>query len=723
MTEIVIFFKDILHKRKDVLAVLFLAALILVLYAKTRHFEFIAFDDNMYVSENATVQEGMTIHGLAWAFSMDVGENLHWHPMTWISHMLDCEFFGLNPGWHHFINVFIHLLNTLILFIVLRISTKTFWPCFFVVALFGLHPINVDSVAWIAERKNVLSTFFWMLTLLLYINYCAAPRVYRYGLVAIAFMLGLMTKPMLVTMPLVLLLIDIWPLQRFSLSRDVANRRGDRQFAVKRPLALLLEKVPLIAISIVAMAIFFKAVAIDHSGDGVGLKLRMANALVSYVNYLGKAFWPADLSIHYPFPKSMFPVWQLIAAGMLLLGLSGLVLWQAKKRPYLLTGWFWYLGTLVPVLGLVRTGLWPAMADRFAYVPLIGIYVAVVWTAWEIRGDRVWRAVSLLVLASIVLGALSVATWRQTMHWRNSNTIFEQALAVTEKNDRIHLHLGGVLVEQGRLEEAIEHFSTAIAISPEDHFVHTSFGIVMSKMGKSDKAVWYLRKALDLKSGYTEAQIALAKVFADIGKINESVHYYSEALHTKPDNAEAHIGMGTIRAEQGNLTEAISHFVEAVKIEPNNATACYNLGFSLMLTGKTTAGIWYLDRAVHLEPDTFEARFNLGVALAKETRNEEAVKHIGRAIQLRPDAVDARFYMGVLTAALGDESKAIDHFEKTLELKPDHAGAHIRLGMILLRNGKPMEAKTHCGAGLRMDPSSRDAKRCMSEIHRDQVPL
>jgi hypothetical protein len=437
--------------RRDVLLCLFLIVISLAVYLQVRNHEFIHLDDYLYIAENRHIQQGLTTESVTWALTAtDIS---YWQPMTLLSLILDYELYGLNPLGYHLTNLLLHLLNTLLLFLVLKRMTGSIWRSAFVASLFALHPLNVESVAWATERKNVLSTTFWMLTMWTYVLYVERPVIVRYVLVFLCFALGLMSKPMLVTLPFVLLLLDYWPLGRFQFRRSAAEIEA-QEHKLLQPSSrwasnfrLVLEKVPLVVLSVVA--IYVSSLSVQRSGivistETVPMTLRIANALVSYVGYIGKMFWPQKLAVFYPYP-TMLPTWQVAGAGLLLIGVTLVAIWTFQRLPYLVTGWLWYLGTLIPVIGLKQVGLWPAMADRFAYVPLIGLFIIIAWGGSELVAGWRHRRVVLSVVAGAAIAAAMICTWRQLHHWRNTAELFKHALEVTTDNYVAHNNFGNEL--------------------------------------------------------------------------------------------------------------------------------------------------------------------------------------------------------------------------------------------------------------------------------------
>jgi tetratricopeptide (TPR) repeat protein len=559
-----------------------LIALNLIVYASVRNHDFVNYDDDDYVTANAIVLQGLTWHGVSWALT--TGQAANWHPLTWLSHMLDVELYGLDPGPHHLTNLLFHIANTLLLFGLLNRMTRALGRSAFVAGLFAVHPLHVESVAWVAERKDVLSTLFWMLTLWAYVEYVRRPGLRRYGAVLLFFALGLLAKPILVTLPFVLLLLDFWPLGRTGMAPNPAGGwalAGDGWTTVVR---LVREKLPLLALAVASSIVTF---VIHRRGGAVitlgakPLNLRVANALISYVTYIGKMLWPAHLAVFYPYAQSL-PVGWVAGAFLVLMGISIAVIRAAPRRPYLLVGWLWYLGTLVPVIGLIQVGD-QAMADRYTYIPLIGLFIVVAWGVPELLGR--WplriRRIALPAAAGVVILACAIAARAQAQYWEDSTTLWTHALAVTSRNNIAHNNLGVSLAEQGKLDEAIAHYSEALRIKPDYANAHNNLGAALADRGKPDEAIAHYSEALRIRPDYADAHLNIGVSLAEQGKLDEAIAHFTEALRIKPDSAKAHNDLGVALASQGKLDEAIAHFTEALRIKPDYADAQKNLEFAL----------------------------------------------------------------------------------------------------------------------------------------------
>ena len=590
--------------RSEVLVCLFLAITTLAVYWQVRNYDFVNMDDGSYVYENRHVQSGLALENAIWSFTAIHASN--WHPLTSLSHMLDCQLFGMNPGWHHLVNLLLHLLNTLLLFFVFRKMTGHLWQSAFVAALFAIHPLHVESVAWISERKDVLSTFFWLLTMWSYAWYVEHQRIDRYLLVFLFFILGLMSKPMLVSLPFVLILLDFWPLNRIRIEQ--ADSSGStKQWPILR--RIVLEKIPFLAIVLISSVITF--LVQKHSGavnslDMAPLFSRIANALVSYVGYIGKMVWPSNMAVLYPFPN-MIPWWKVAGAGFFLISISLLAIRGMKQRPYLAVGWFWYIGTLVPVIGLVKVGN-HSMADRYTYIPFIGVFIIIAWGISEFV--KRWRPVKtfLPVMAAAILFIFMAVTFYQVQYWENSVTLFEHTLEVTSNNSIAHNNLGNALEKQGRVEEAIKHYMEALRVKPYFAEAHNNLGTALHAQGRMDDAV----------------------------------KHYIEALRIKPDYEHAHYNLGITLQAQGRMDDAVKHYVEAVRIKPDYEHAHYNLGNTLQAQGRMDDAIKHYVEAVRIKPDFAEAHSNLGIALFHKKDIDGAIEHFRKALQIKPDYIQAK---------------------------------------------------------------------------------
>jgi tetratricopeptide (TPR) repeat protein len=692
-----------------------LALVTLLVYLPVRHYAFVNFDDPDYVTENPMVQAGLTWSGFQWAFTTWHASN--WHPLTWLSHMVDCQLFGLNAGGHHLVNVLFHATNAVLLFLLLLRLTSALWQSAFIAALFAWHPLHVESVAWVAERKDVLSAFFGLLTLMAYVCYaqgvtsgmwqvtrtnsirsrvtCPASRYYSLAL--LFFALGLMAKPMLVTLPFVFLLLDYWPLRRVT--GDGWQVTGDKKSVGKlstlnctpnafgAQLSTILEKWPFFALAAASCVVTFVAQKRGEAVVSLGgypLSSRIANAAVAYVKYLFNSVYPVNLAVIYPLPIYSLPKenpWVQVAGAIIVLAMISWVIWRARRqRPYLLTGWLWYLGMLVPVVGLVQVGS-QAMADRFTYLPLIGVFIGVVFGLGDLAKKLRLEPMVMASVAGVVLAGCLFATARQLRFWRDSETLFEHTLAVTKDNPIAQSNLGTALSEAGQPQEAAEHFGEALRLNPD----------------------------------YAPAHYNLGHALLQTGQPQEAIEHFQEALRLKLDDAPAHNNLGVALVQTGHPQEAIKHYQEALRLQPNLPEAQYNLGNALLQTGQPQEATAHFQEALRLKPDYAMAHNNLGVALAQTGQPQAAIKHYQEALRLQPNLPDAHCDLGITLTEVGRLTEAITHFEQALQLEPNHPKAHNGLGLALLQNGQADKAIAQFRTALQLQPDWTAARNNLGD--------
>jgi len=665
------------NKYNPLIISLVLIATTLVVYWQIQNHEFVSFDDNKYITENNPVKAGLTRDSIIWAFKTSYAGN--WHPLTWLSHMLDCHLFGLDPKRHHLTNVFLHIANTLLLLFILLRMTGAFWQSAFVAALFALHPLHVESVAWAAERKDVLSALFWMLSMWAYVRYTERPGIIWYLTALLLFIFGLMSKPMVITLPFVLLLMDYWPLRRLGFEQSgetgnpKLNKLGKPIHKRSIVLRLVLEKTPFLVLSMVSSMVTF---LVQQSGGAVKslemlpLKIRIVNALVSYVDYIWKMLWPHHMAVFYPHPHSALAIWEGVLSGGILLFITAVVIRMIRRAPYLAVGWFWYLGTLVPVIGIVQIGA-QAMADRYTYISLIGLFVMIAWGLPDMMPKRRYRQKALAVLAGAVMVILAVVSWFQVRHWSNSKTLFEHAVNVTENNHVAHNNLGHALDTEGKSEEAIMHYNEALKIWP----------------------------------GYAQAHNNLGHVLQKYRKYDDSIAHYNEALRLNPEYALAHNNLGTALVGKGENKEAIIHFKKALDIRPNDEKAHNNLGNALSNLGLNKEAVFHYSEALRIKPDYALAYNNLGVVLTQLGILKEAVRCFAAALRINPDDAGVHTNLGAAFGRQGEHQKAFKHYKEALRLKPDYAKAHNNLGIELSRRARHREAILHFTEALRINPN------------------
>src|SRR5262245_30695964 len=581
------------HGRSIIWICLGLIAVNLFIYAGVWAFDFVNYDDPGYF-DNSYVGAGLTWQGLSWAFR--TGTMYNWHPLTWLSYMLDVQLFGLHPSVLHTTNLLLHIASTLLLFLVLYQMTGMAGRSSFVAGMFAAHPLHVESVAWISERKDVLSTLFWMLTLLAYVRYARQPRADRYLLVFGCLALGLMAKPMLVTLPFVLLLLDFWPLRRWQ--------PGEKSTTAAR---LVIEKIPLVALAAMSSIVTF----IVQKGSGAVARLdllpmseRLQNMFIAYAAYIGKMLWPSRMAAFYVY-YSRIPSWWIIAALALIM-MSILAIKAAGKYPFVPVGWFWYLGTLVPVIGLVQVGL-QSMADRYTYVPSIGLFIVVAWGLPEISAIRPYWNSLLPAAAGLALLLCAVTARAQTQYWSNTKVLWDHALEVTSNNYIAQNNLGGFLKQIGKPADALPHYQEAVRLKPDYADAYNNMGTVLAALGKPEQAIESYNEALRLNPEHAEGHQNLGIAMENLGRLDEARVHLSEAIRLKPDFANAHNALASLFFRQGKIDEAVAEYSEAVR----------------------------------LRPDFSDAHSNLGAALLRKDRIDEAVGHFSAALRINPNLADA----------------------------------------------------------------------------------
>jgi protein O-mannosyl-transferase len=602
--------------RRVILICLLLFGLVAVAFLPAIRNGFVNFDDPDYVTANGVVQSGLTWAGIRWAFQSTTASN--WHPVTWLSHMLDSQLYAWRPWGHHLTSVLLHAANTLLLFLVLRRMTGAVWRSAFAAALFGLHPLRVESVAWVAERKDVLSTLFWLLTMGAYGRYAEfkirsaklkmGERIW-FGAALVFFALGLMSKPMVVTLPFVLLLLDYWPLGRVSGPSGGISRR-------RIPLDLLLEKWPFFLLSAASGVVTF---LVQKRGGAMVLmagqpfEARLENAVVSYCRYLGKFFWPQKLSVIYPVVDH-WPQSTVVLSLCLLLGISILAVLVRRRFAYVLTGWFWYVGTLVPVIGVVAVGE-QAMADRYTYVPMIGVVVLVAWGVDDLTRRWRQRSMAMSAAAAGVIVMCLVLTRQNAGYWRSSETLFEQALAVTENNYGANSMLGTFLIAQGRLDEALGQFAEAARLMPDSAEARLNLGAALATVKRYDEAILQLQESLKRRPNEPGTHLNLGKAFEESGRLDEAIREYREAVRLNPGSVSGRNTLGVALAKQGLLDEAIGQFQEAIRLDPGDDSSHNNLGIALSQKGRLDEAILEFREAIRLNPDNASAQQNLKLML------------------------------------------------------------------------------------------------------------
>jgi len=654
-------------------------------FEPVRHNEFVNYDDDDYVTENPQVTGGISWESMVWAFtSSHVG---NWHPVTWLSHMLDCEFFGLEPPGHHLVNLLFHLVNTLLLFAVLKRMTGVIWRSAFVAAVFALHPLHVESVAWVSERKDVLSTLFWLLTMAAYLRYVNRQGGLGWYLLALlAFAVGLMAKPMLVTLPFVLLLLDYWPLGRFQ-NGQIAEDSGDRN-RKHSFFYLVREKVPFFVLAALGSVVTF---LVERGGGSVASKewipvtVRVSNASISCVKYMIKMVWPSRLAVLYPHPHKVFLLPAVLSA-LLLVAITIAIIYAGRRHKYLPAGWLWYLGTLVPVIGLVQVG-GQALADRYTYVPLTGLFIIIAWGVPELLAKWRYRKIILAFSAIAVIIALSICTHRQVCYWRDSKTLFQHALDVTENNGIMLNNFGDALRREGHPKEAIAYFDEALRINPQHYLARSNKARVLTDLGRVDEAIAIFTELLRVKKDWPDPHNYLGLAYAKKGNYDLAVQSYNRALQLKPAYFRARNNLGVAKKKQGKINEAVQMWEKALQLAPDYPNAHYNMALAMAEEGKYHDAIEHLNRALTARPDWAEAHYNLAGIYYRLGKRELSIRHCAEALRLKPDYVMAATKMAQILSELGRIHEALEYYYRVLQLRPDQVDILNDLAWILAAAG------------------------------------
>jgi protein O-mannosyl-transferase len=670
------------------------------------HYQFVNYDDSDFVTGNTYVQAGLTEEGFKWVWHSEVARN--WHPVTMLTHMLDCQLFGLNARRHHLVNLLLHIANTLLLFQVLKLMTGALWRSAFVAALFALHPLHVESVAWIAERKDVLSTCFWFLSIWAYVCYTRhAKSKFFYIAAVLLFGLGLMSKPMLVTGPFVLLLLDFWPLNRIKPFRA----------------GLLWEKAPFLLMSIALCVITYslqKHGGAMLTGQNLPLASRVENALIAYLRYIGKMFWPHDLAALY-LRSGEWPFWLAALAALVLIIVSMLVIGQWRRRPWLAMGWFWYLGILVPVIGLVQVGM-QTMADRFSYVPLVGLFIIISWGVCELA--RRWRLpdVALGLAAACVLLACMVLTARQITYWHDSESIFKRMIAVTKNNFMAHYNLANFYAKEHRIDDAQAHYQAALKEEPNYAEARNNFANLLLEEKYFDQAIEQYSAAIRVNPqplyylNYANALADAASARHDTNEFATAVRAYEQAIHADPASSEAHCNLGLTWDAQGRESEAAAELREAVRLKPDFELAHFNLANVLSRLHQLDEAAAEYRAAARLNPQRVETFNSLAICYVFQNKMAEAAEQFKEVLKLQPNNAAVEGNLGNALAAQSRFDEAIAHYLAALLLNPGDYQTEFNLGLTLFRQGRMAEAETHYQQALRLHPDYAEAQRALAEL-------
>ena len=690
---------------------LLLALSTIAIYWQVHSFDFVDYDDYEYITLNPNVKAGLTQQGLIWAFTTGYAAN--WFPLTWLSHMLDCELFGVNPGRHHLTNLLLHIANTLLLFIVLKQMTGVLWQSAFVAAAFALHPMHVESVAWISERKDVLSMFFWILTIAAYLRYVRQPAGTWYLLTILTFAMGLMSKPTVVTLPFVLLLLDYWPLGRLTNPKTLKSAEHPSS-KISGPFlqwpvfyTLVLEKIPFFALSLISSIITF---SVQRTGKMVAefgdlpVMSRIANTFFSYIKYIGKLIWPTRLAVFYPHSAlGRMSVWPVALAVLILLIISVCVLRLARSRKYLPVGWFWFLGTLVPMIGLVQVG-GQAIADRYTYIPATGLFIIVAWGLPDLLARWRYRVISLAITAVVLTSAMMICTWRQVAHWQNSYTLFTHALAATgNDNFVVHHMLGKELFNRKKFEDAIHHYEQTLRLRPQHFDTLNNLAAAYYRVGKIDPAIVSWNKALKINPNRPDVHYNMGVALTKQQKLDEAIQHFTQALRLNPGLAEARKGLANAFFLQRRFPEAVEQYRLLIQIAPNSSDLCSRLAFALLELGEIDQAVEYFEQALRIDPGNLELMNNLAWLIA--TNPSLASRDPQKAISLATRVCEFSGYqiprsldtLSVAYAAAGKFDEAVTFAQKALELarsaKQEKLAADIQKRLNLYKAGRPYYEK------------------------------
>jgi tetratricopeptide (TPR) repeat protein len=663
------------EKRLAFLICLALAASALAVFSGAARCRFVNYDDPAYITANPDIARGLTWRGALWAFETGAASN--WHPLTWLSHEADISLYGMNPAGHHLTSVALHAANGVLLFLILRGMTGALWRSAIVAALFALHPLRVESVAWVSERKDVLSVFFWMLAVWAYARYVENLQFqisnfkWFYALSIVFFTLGLMAKPMLVTLPFVLLLLDYWPLERMASQPEGGAPRRPNVLA-----RLVAEKIPFFALAAASGVVTFlvqRRGGAVSSLAGVPLGARVGNVFISYVRYLWKIFQPARLSPLYPHP-GYWPAWEIAGAILLLGALTAWVVWRRRLQPWLAVGWFWFVIMLAPAIGLVQVGI-QSMADRYSYLASAGIFIMAVWGLHDWLGARWFLGMA----AALAIGACAALTPRQVGFWRDSETLFLHTVAVTDNNYLAYNNLGYELSNRGEMERAMVYFRRSLDINSNYDEAHNNLGYALAALGRYQEATNEYIRALSLNPRLTEAHNNLGIALGSLGLPDAGIHEYQVALEENPRHAGAHNNLGVALAMKGRLEEAIEQFRLSMQCDENYLSAHSDLGNALAMKGDFAGAIREYQFCLKLSPNDPQVHNNLGNALAQQGQLDRAAEQYRLALKLKPENPEAHFNLGYCLEKQGRRADAAEQYRLALQQRPDYPAARRQL--------------------------------------------
>jgi protein O-mannosyl-transferase len=710
-------------KYQKAVMLLLILAMTAAVFSPVLFHDFINYDDKDYITQNPTIVSGWTTEGVVWAFTSRL--HGHWHPLTWLSHMTDYQLFGANPMGHHLTSLLLHLAGTGVLFLLLFRMTGAVYKSAFVAALFAIHPLHVETVAWTADRKDVLCAFFFLSGLWLYLRYTEKPGIFRYLAIVLCFVLALMAKSMAVTLPLVLLILDFWPLNRFESKPDNASKAsgfGRMRRLMNTPLATrITEKGVLFILLITGAGAAIGAMRHELPSLKMLIKIlpsqvHLSNAMVSYVSYMGKMIWPVNLSIVYPY-FTRIPLPYIASAGTLLVVLTILFFRKRRPYPYLWAGWLWYMVTLLPAVGIIKSGP-HAPADRYTYLPLIGLFIMIAWGVPELF-SKVKKKNAVLFSAGVATILLfAVISSIQLGHWKNSETVFRHAIGVNPYNWIAHNNLGNTLARQGDIDQAVIQYKTALSIKPDNAKALNNMGAVLIRKGKADEAVDFLEKAVKLKSRFPEARYNLGDALARQGEYARAAKHLKKALKYRPDDTATCLTLGVVYERMGERGRALKFFNRVLEKNTGHYGALHNKGVVLAGLGRMDEAVSSLNKALKVKPTSEDTRLFLAETLFYMKEKTAAAGHYETLLKLHPGHLQAHMKLGDISMMEGNLINAQKHYAAAVDIKPDVAGTHNNLGVTLARMGKMEEAVRHFSKAVELDPDFPGAKKNLNRAMR-----
>ncbi|MGB8226155.1 MAG: tetratricopeptide repeat protein [Sedimentisphaerales bacterium] len=694
--------KDKTYKKPAVLVVCaVLAVITIIAYEPLRHNGFVGYDDDEYVLDCPQVRQGLTLETLKWAFAEPHFHN--WHPITTLNYLIEYEFFGINAFGYHLTSLLLHIINSLLMLMILKKMTGAFWPSVFAAAVFAVHPLQVESVAWVAEQKNVISGLFWLLTIAAYIRYAEKPAAGRYIVLLLVYGLCLMTKAIVVVVPFVLLLLDFWPLRRIT--RNTMGR-------------IIIEKIPLLISAVLLIVVTTLA---QKSGGAIktmpyfAFQYRLENAIVSYARYPVMMVYPVNLAVFYPHPGPKIALWQPLLAMLTLAVITGLVFYFGRQRRYLITGWLWYVGTLVPVIGLIQLG-GQAMADRYMYLPMVGLLIIIAELLSE--AAQKWRnsRYVLFVISGVIFIVLIIVTRNQVRYWKDDFTLFGHAIDVTKNNENMHYNIGHAYQQKGQFEKAMEHYKEALRIEPGDLQAMNNLGVLLLSQKKTDEALKIFEKAVQLNSRYIDSINNLGLALREKGRVKEAMEKWQQVLDLEPMQPEAHYNIGVTMLRNGGYSQAVEHLRKALEKKRNWVEVYNYLGTAYMAIGQFKAAMDSYNEAIKLKPNDINIESNIALTLAKLGKTEEANQIWQRILARDPENFKAHYGLGRLLADKKQLDEAMEHFNKVLQAKPDWFEIHLMIADVYYKRKELTLAVQHLREAVRLKNDCSEAMNLLAWI-------